>query len=200
MPAVLFGQNTPPAKKIVVLLLGAPGSGKTTQAKNLSRKYKIPSYSMATILKKEAGWVKTKFKKNMSVLTATGDFLNDELANQLVEKYIITKKARNGFIMDGYPRSLKQALYFENTLKQLGLPAPVVVHLNVPDQIARERLAKRGQKQDKPEIIDQRFADYHAEAKFLVGHYQGRIHTIDGTASIPQVWQSIEEAMARAGY
>jgi adenylate kinase len=190
--SVLAQQNQ---QKIVFLMLGPPGVGKTTQAQNLSRKFRIPSYSLATILNKESGWVKNQYKKSLSLPMSTGDFVSDELANQLIEKHITTKKAQNGFILDGYPRSLQQAKYFETTLKNLGLPSPVIIHLTVPDNVAVERLVKRGKKQDKPEIIEARMQDYRAEAKVILEYYKGRVKVVDGVPSQGQVWSAIQKAI-----
>ena len=185
----------PAQPKMVILLLGGPGSGKTTQAENLSRKYNLPSYSMATIFKKESGWVKDKYKKRLGVPMATGEVLSDEISNQLVEKYITRKKAQNGFILDGYPRSLQQAKYLETTLTNLGLPDPVVIHLSVPDEVAVQRLTSRGKRQDKPEIIQTRMQDYHTEAEFILEHYKGRVKLVDGAPSQGQVWSAIQKAI-----
>ncbi len=182
-------------QKLVILMLGAPGSGKTTQAGRLSRKYKIPALSMATILNKESGWVKDRYKKSLRLPMATGDVIGDELANQLVEKHIRTKKARNGFILDGYPRTGKQAEYFERTLAELGLPEPIVLHLDIPEKVAVQRLLGRGKRQDKPERVEARMAEYRAEAEFLLKHYAGRIRRIDGTGTRDQVWRRVERAV-----
>ena len=70
----------------------------------------------------------------------SGDFVSDEVANTLVGKYISQKKASKGFILDGYPATAKQAEYLEATLEQMGLPDPMVVHLQVPDAVAVDRM------------------------------------------------------------
>jgi adenylate kinase len=183
-------------EKVVILLLGAPGSGKTTQAKNLSRKYNVPALSMSDILKKESGWVKTELKKNLGAHLASGDLVNDEMANSLVEKYISKGKALDGFILDGYPKTARQAEYLEATLLRRGLPEPLVLHLAVPDNIAIERMERRGRADDKPEIIKGRLADYHAEEKFLLNRYRSRLRTVDGTPAEAAVWREIEKALA----
>ena len=185
----------PAPQKLVILMLGAPGSGKTTQAERLSRKYKIPAFSMATIFRKESGWVKDRYKKSLRLPMATGDVLGDELANQLVEKHIRTKKAQNGFILDGYPRTAKQAEYFERTLSELGLPEPIVIHLDVPEEVAARRLLDRGKRQDKPEMIEARMAEYRAEAEFLMRHYRGRVRRVDGAGSRDEVWRRVQQAV-----
>ncbi len=193
LPASVWGKKK--KQQFVILMLGAPGSGKTTQAKNLSQKYKLPVISMSKILKKESGWVKTKLKTGLKAHLASGDLVNDEMANSLIEKYISKGKAVDGFILDGYPLTVKQAEYLEATLKERGLPLPIVIHLKVPDSVATQRMLHRQRADDKPEIIERRLADYHAEAKFILNRYGDRVRTVDGTPSRQKVWLQIVSVM-----
>ncbi|MCW5980249.1 MAG: nucleoside monophosphate kinase [Bryobacteraceae bacterium] len=195
--AALMAWGQPRGEKAVFLLLGPPGSGKTTQARNLSRQYGVPSISMSDILKKEAGWVKTPLKKGMKAHLESGDFVSDELANTLIEKHIAQKRAERGFILDGYPATVKQAEYLENTLKERGLPAPVVIHLEAPDKVVIDRMNNRGRADDNPATIERRIADYHREAEIILARYGSRTRSVDATQSPDAVWRDIRQALAR---
>ena len=205
--AVLVAAGALPAdaqqgsEKLVVLIVGKPGSGKTTQARKISKQYRIPSYSMAEILTKELGWVKTRFKKDMGVLVVSGDLVNDETANQLVTKYISQKKAANGFILDGYPTTSVQAAYLKAELLTLGLPPPVVIHLELPEPVAEQRMLRRKRKDDTPENIRRRLGEYRVEEERLLSVLDPAwVHNVDGTPSEQEVWRAVQSALKTAGY
>ena len=205
--AGLLAVGAPPAaaqpgrEKLVVLMVGKPGSGKTTQARKISRQYKVPSYSMAEILNKELGWVKTKLKKEMGVLVASGDLVNDETANQLVTKYISQKKAQNGFILDGYPATSVQAAYLAGELKLRGLPPPVVIHLELSDAVAEQRMLRRKRKDDTPENIRRRLGEYRLEEDRLLSVLDPAwVHEVDGSQSEQDVWRAIQSALRATGH
>ena len=188
-------------EKVVILVVGKPGSGKTTQSKNISRRCKIPTLSMSKILDKEAGWVGTSLKKNTKANRASGDLLNDEAANRLVTKYITRKNARNGFVLDGYPTTVKQAAYLDYQLEDLGLPKPIVVHLKVSEDVAVERMLKRKRADDTPENIRRRMVDYQREESQAAGLFSAeQITVVDGTGSPKAVWAEIQKILQAAGH
>lgn len=201
--APFLADNAEAAKKdekLVVLVIGKPGSGKTTQARNISRKYKIPIYSMAKILEKEAGWVSTPLKKGMKAQRLSGDLVDDRTANRLITKYITRKKARKGFLLDGYPVTVGQAVYLGEQLQELGLPKPVVIHIDVPDEVAIERMTRRKRADDTPENIQRRIADYRNEEQKAKGLFpEADIKRVDGTGSPNEVWKLIQAAIQQAG-
>ena len=193
VPMLCVGQ---PAQRRVILLLGPPGAGKTTQAKRLSAKYEIPVISMSEILRKEGGG-KSGLNKRLRAQIASGDLVNDEMANELVRKYVGQKKAQRGFILDGYPATDKQAQYLDATLSEMSLPAPVVLHLQTPDSVALTRMQARGRADDTPEIMRRRLEEYNQQARFVLGRYKGAVKTVDGTPEEDQVWKEIERALER---
>ena len=177
----------------VILLLGPPGAGKTTQAKYLSRKYRIPAISMAEILKKAGG--KVNFNRSLKVPLASGEMVNDEVANQLIHQRITLKDAQQGFLLDGYPQTAKQAEYLEAQLKERGLPDPVVLLLDVPDAVALERMSTRGRADDTPELSRRRLQQYRAEEKLVLERYTKNQKKVDGTRKPQEVWEEIQRVL-----
>ena len=182
--------------RMVVLLIGPPGAGKTTQAHKLGQKYGIPSIAMADLLKKDAGWGKMGSKKIVKAEIESGELANDETADLLMRKRLLLDDARRGFVLDGYPATAGQADKLDAMLKERGLPTPVVIYLEVPDDLARERMKRRHRADDSPDMIERRIAEYHHEAEFILERYRGaQFHKIDGSPDEQHVWRDIEHAL-----
>jgi len=190
--SVSLAQST---SKRVVLLLGPPGSGKTTQADKLRSALGIPVISMSDVLRRAGGGKKTDMNKALKKQIAGGELLSDEMANGLMRERITRKDAAHGFIMDGYPATLKQAEFFDATLADLGLPAPVVIHLSIPDSVADSRLSHRGRADDTPANIESRIVGYRDQAALIFARYPGAVRTVDGTQSAEAVYQAIRKAL-----
>jgi adenylate kinase len=195
---MLFAAAALAQSKMVVLMIGPPGAGKTTQSRKICRKYHIPSISMSDLLKQDSGWGKAGSKKILRAQMESGELVDDETANRLIGKRLYLKDAEHGFILDGYPANAAQADKLGVVLKERGLPAPVVIFLDTPDDVVRERMKKRHQADDTPEMIAHRLKEYHANASFLLQHYPGdQLKKIDGARSEDQVWRDVEQALAR---
>lgn len=172
--------QTVPAN-LVLILLGPPGAGKTTQAKRLSKRFRIPAISAADMIKKAHG-KKSPISRAVAVPTASGDLLNEEGLNQLLQYRVERPDALRGFILDGYPTSARQAEFLAKLLVERKLPAPVVIHLQAPDAIVTARMRARGRVDDKPAVIERRVADYRREEDFLLDYYKtGRVIRVDAT-------------------
>lgn len=184
---------------IVLLVIGPPGSGKTTQASKLSRKYQIPSITMADILKKGGGSRHAGGGDRKMRVNVAADVIDDQTANSLIDERLARKDAARGFILDGYPVTAGQADFLEKLVKDRGLPMPIVLHLEVSDAVAAERMKVRGRSDDKPELMQLRLNEYHKQSQALLARYGGgQVKTVDATKSIDEVWKEIERALAAA--
>ena len=174
-------------------MLGAPGSGKTTQSERLKSALELPVVSMTDILESE-GVGKGGPNRNSSAKQVTADKVSDEVANSLLRKRISRKDCERGFILDGYPFTAKQAEYFDVSLRELGLPRPLVIHLSITDYEGDQRLAKRGREEDSPANTELRMVIYRKQAELLMPLYPNAI-TLDASKPADVVAARIRRAL-----
>jgi adenylate kinase len=112
--------------------------------------------------------------------------------------------ANDGFVLDGFPRTMAQADALHDMLAEIGRPLDVVFELQVPDEEARARMAKRaveeGRADDTPEVIDNRIALYHRETEPITEYFRahGNLVGINGTGTVDEVFARIQEALEQA--
>ena len=192
-----LAQLAPPK---VILMVGPPGSGKTTQAKFLAKKYTLPAFSMADLLKKEmASRKKDAVSKALAASIASGDMLPDEEAINLISRRLLSADLRKGFILDGFPATAGQAKALDRMLQEHQLPKATVVVLDAPDDVIRKRMIPRGRADDKPEIIDRRIREFRDEAALLAGWAgQTQVVRVNADASIADVSRQIVKGLEDA--
>jgi adenylate kinase len=127
---------------MIVLLFGAPGSGKGTQARFISECRRIPAISTGDMLRAEcrAG---TALGKAACAVVSKGGLLDDAAINAIVAKRLQQPDCRSGYILDGYPRTISQGISLTRFLEDHRLPEPAIVHLDVPDRALVARLSSR---------------------------------------------------------
>lgn len=142
MSSVTPTQTQAPAGTRTFLLLGPPGCGKGTQAERLAKHFAIPAISTGEMIRSEvrAG---TELGRTAAGVMVTGGLLSDDLVNQIVRSRLSKEDCRGGFLLDGYPRTIPQAQYLASLLDELGMPQPLVLHIDVPLDLLIDRTCNR---------------------------------------------------------
>jgi len=125
-----------------LIIFGAPGVGKGTQAKIISQKLNIPHISTGDILR-EAIKNETELGKKAKEIVHSGGLVPDDLVGGMIREKLSEKKMKKGFILDGFPRTIPQAEILENIFNELGFGKPVVIKLSADDSVIVERLSSR---------------------------------------------------------
>lgn len=201
LPITFAAAQLRPAQ--VFILIGPPGSGKSVQAKRLSRQHKVPDVSMSALLQREIGR-RTPTGRALASSLASGELVNDQAANDLMKARILRSDASNGFILDGYPSTAGQAKALDEFLQEHSFPKPIVVVIEATDEIIRSRMNSRGRADDEPQNIERRIREYRELGSFAENWY-GAENTVrvDGAGSVDQValsiTQKIDETRSRKG-
>lgn len=190
--------QTAPAR---LLIVGPPGAGKGTQATGLAEAYGIPAISTGDIFRAN---IKngTELGKKVQAITAAGELVPDSLTNELVEDRIAQDDAANGFLLDGYPRTLGQVEFLTGLLESQGQAIDAVVQLEVDTDAVVARLLKRAQElgrvDDTEEVIRHRQEVYANETAPILGVYEerGALVKVDGMGTVEEVAQRILDAVA----
>jgi len=186
------------APPMVFVIIGPPGSGKSTQSHLLGKKYKIPPIDLAELVKSEFGR-KSGLSEALKASIASGDLVTDDAADDMIKTRLLQPDAARGFILDGYPRTSAQAKFLDAVLKDNGLPRPKVILLESPDDVVTQRMLKRRRADDNPENIRQRLAEYREDSKFLSDWYQAEnVMRVNATLGINQVAAQIDDLIADA--
>lgn len=182
----------------ILILVGPPGSGKSIQAKLLSKSYKVPAISMESVLKQEMG-TKTPLAKALASSVASGELVSDDAANKVMNARLLRPDAGRGFLLDGYPATDKQAQALDEFLSEHGFPKPIVVVLEAPDSVLRTRMKSRQRADDTPANIERRIREYRNLGAFTEKWY-GSDNTVrvDGTSAVNTVASNIARQIDNA--
>jgi adenylate kinase len=184
-----------------LVLLGAPGSGKGTQAARLKDYLQVPHISTGDLLRAEVA-AGSPLGREAKEIMARGDLVSDAILLGMLEDRLSRPDIANGFILDGYPRNLAQASALGELLGRIGQPIDCAVQLDVDNDLLVERIAGRakaeGRADDNPESVRKRLAVYSAQTAPVVEYYRqnGMLTTVDGVGSLDEVFQRIVEAIA----
>ncbi len=191
-----------------LILLGPPGAGKGTQAQRLVGKYGIPQLSTGDMLR-AAVQAETEVGLKAKAVMDAGELVSDAIVNAIVSERIDEPDCANGFILDGYPRTLAQADAVDEMLSGKGIGLDVVIELLVDDKQMVGRILKRAEeakaagqpvrKDDNAEVYDERLREYYKKTAPLIGYYhaKGLLTGVDGMKPIDEVTADIEAILAR---
>jgi adenylate kinase len=177
-------------------LLGPPGAGKGTQAEKLAEKLGIPQISTGELFRQNIG-DGTKLGLEAKRYLDAGDLVPAELTNQLVDDRLDHADAANGFILDGYPRSVEQAKALHEMLERRGTDIDAVLEFRVSEDELFQRLKGRGRADDTEDVIRNRMKVYHAETAPLLEYYRAQLKTVDAVGSLDEVFARALHALGK---
>jgi adenylate kinase len=177
-------------------LLGPPGAGKGTQAQKLSEKLGIPQISTGELFRSniENG---TKLGLEAKRYLDAGDLVPSELTNQLVDDRLSDPDAANGFILDGFPRSLQQAKALHEMLERRGTDIDAVLEFRVSQDELLQRLKSRGRADDTDDVILNRMKVYRDETAPLLEYYRDELKTVDAIGTLDEVFARALQALGK---
>lgn len=183
-----------------LLLLGPPGAGKGTQAQRLSERLRIPQVSTGDMLRAAVA-AKSSVGREAKAYMETGQLVPDSVVIGVAQERLSEPDARQGFILDGFPRTVAQAEALDQLLSGLGnaLERCVAMAVDVEELVKRlsKRAAIEGRTDDNEEAIRTRMAEYDAKTAPLIDHYRTRgvLVSVDGVGSVDEVAHRIDEAI-----
>lgn len=178
-----------------IVLLGAPGSGKGTQAANLVEKYGITHLSTGDMLRAEVS-AGTELGVEAKKIMDAGQLVSDDIVLGMIKNNI--ESIDGGFLLDGFPRNLNQAEALDSLLAGIEQPIDKVIFFDVPFEIIKERLLSRGRSDDNEETIEKRRKVYESETAPLINYYtkQGKLVTVEGVGDVAEISQNIFKALS----
>ena len=177
-----------------IVLLGAPGSGKGTQAVRLVEKLELPHISTGELLRSavEAG---TELGQKAKTVINRGELVSDDIMLDLITQRLSRDDAKNGFILDGYPRNITQAKALDEILERQGQAMVEVLYIDVDAELLMQRIAGRaaeeGRSDDAEEVVRKRLRIYAEQTAPLVEFYAGKgvLSRVLGEGSVEEVFQ-----------
>ena len=187
-----------------IILFGAPGAGKGTQASFLIKKFNLTQISTGDMLR-DSVKRKTELGQQVESIMANGELVPDEIIFSLISERLNDRVLKKGFIFDGFPRNLKQAKKLDEIMNDINIYLDFVFHINVDENILTSRIENRAKqekitrKDDTSTVLIERLKVYNKETKPVLDHYinQNILTVVDGMGTIDEVSSNIDMIIKR---
>jgi len=186
-----------------IVMLGAPGAGKGTQAVRIAEAHGIPHISTGEVLRGAIA-AGSELGQKVKEIVESGALVPDELVVDVIRERLVQPDAAGGFVLDGFPRTIGQAEALDALLTELDRPLKFVLELELAEQTAVERMlgraADQGRADDTPEVIKNRFEVYRRQTEPLSNYYRstGILVAIDSSPGMDEVFAEIERVLGGA--
>lgn len=176
-----------------VLLIGAPGAGKGTQAARISEHFSLAHISSGDLLRQHVT-NGTALGKSVRRYIEAGNLVPDGIVMDMLRKPVVAANSANGYVLDGFPRTVEQAQAAYLTARDLGVAVQIAVHLDVDRaELVRRLMARNRGSEDTPEVIEHRLAVYAERTEPMLDYYSEReeLITVNGERSVDEVTWSV---------
>ena len=186
---------------MIVVIFGPPGSGKGTQAALVAKRTGMPHVATGDILRAETA-KGSPLGREVEPIMRAGHLVPDDLVVRVIEARLAEPDAASGAILDGFPRTVPQAVALDEMLARNGRQVDVVVALNVPEDVLSERVRRRapeGRPDDTPEAFIKRMEVYRTETAPVLDHYRRKgtcVAEVHGVGDVGAVTERITGALA----
>ena len=184
-----------------IILFGAPGCGKGTQAARIKEKYNINHISTGEVIRGEIAR-QTELGKSMQSYIASGELAPDSIVIGMIKNYLSEHKDAVGNIFDGFPRTTAQAVAFDQLLEEIGESVNVMVYMDVPEEELVKRILLRGKDSGRADdasedVIRNRIEVYRQQTAIVADHYtkQGKYSEVNGLGTFDEVFDRLREVI-----
>jgi adenylate kinase len=186
---------------MIGIIFGPPGSGKGTQAARIETEFRLTHLSTGDILRSEVARG-TEIGKEVARVMAAGDLVPDDLIIRIVQRILRDPDCSSDVLIDGFPRTLEQAMALDRMLAEEGHRVDFVIALEVPESTLVDRILHRaaveGRADDTREAIAERMHEYHKLTAAVLDHYRKRgvrVEVVDGVGNVDEVFERIRRAI-----
>jgi adenylate kinase len=203
-----------------LVLIGAPAAGKTTNGNYISEKYGVPTIDVRKVLQDEIAkasetkrppgsgkpgsrrsnaWSERQRSMNKAMKKLDkGELVKDDVLNTTVLMRLMEDDCKNGFVLDGYPGSVEQAVYLDGLLAARNIVSLEIILLDISDEIALEKMASRGRPQDKGGFAEKRLELFRDNVGPVLEYYQGdALHVIDASKDLATIQAEIDHVLGQ---